>query len=192
MAVLKRSHCPGFHPSPAPPPRKPITASSEGSRRTKRKRVARYLLWNHSWPNTKDVAFVSCSLTPPLQISSTPPPRPPRPTNSWQEQPSSYLTVKLNRCPDSMGRGRKPGDEWGAFDEDDWRGKSGVSSGTDSSAAGEEEEDTLLQPHGPGVGGDVPGLLGGARLRKSARTGGTADPLEEERVGDEAARWAGR
>jgi len=53
------------------------------------------------------------------------------------------------------------------------------------------EEDTLLQSRGPGLEGEVPGLLGGARFRKSARTG-AVDPVEEEEVGDKAARSAGR
>lgn len=90
-----------------------------------------------------------------------------------------------------------PGDEWGAFDEDDWQGKSG----TGASGGGlEEEEEALSRPRGQGTGEEtVPGMLGGARFGKFAEE--LAADVEaavggEEGVGDEvrdeAARSAGR
>lgn len=92
---------------------------------------------------------------------------------------------------------RSPGDDWGAFDEDDWRGKSragaaAVGSGSDGGGGGGGEGASPRPRGDPGMGEDVvPGLLGGARF--GTLLDGAA---EEQRVSDdardEAARSAGR
>ncbi|CAN0278710.1 unnamed protein product [Pylaiella littoralis] len=84
-------------------------------------------------------------------------------------------------------------DDWGAFDEGDWRGKSGA--GVDA----DEDEEALSRPRGQGTGEEtVPGLLGGARFGKFAREVEDVEAAagEEGGVGDEvrdgAAKSAGR
>lgn len=90
------------------------------------------------------------------------------------------------------------GDDWGAFDEDDWRGKSRAGAVIAGDSGGEGQEDILFRPReggGPGIAeDDVPGLLGGARFGKLGKAEVVDDGVsgEEEGVSDEAARSAGR
>lgn len=96
----------------------------------------------------------------------------------------------------------QPGDEWGAFEEDDWRGETGA--GTSSvipetrGVRVEDEEEAFSRPRDQGVGGDaVPGLLGGARFGKFAQEVEDVEAVAGEggvgdEVPDEAANSAGR
>lgn len=89
-----------------------------------------------------------------------------------------------------------PGDDWGAFDEDDWRGKSRAGTVSSSDGGEEGEEGVSFRPRGPGIGEDVPGLLGGARFGNVAKADGGDGAAEEEGASDEArdeaARYSGR
>lgn len=84
----------------------------------------------------------------------------------------SYMADAKPRPPSSLRDSREveeeDADEWGSFDDDDWRGK------------GEGSEEAL-RPRGAGVGEEVPGLLGGERFSREEerKSGGGVDGVSE-------------
>ncbi|CAM9130911.1 unnamed protein product [Scytosiphon promiscuus] len=117
----------------------------------------------------------------------------PRPPSALEREEEEEQEESAGECLDR--------EEWGSFDEDDWRGEPTAGAGGGGKAHRDEEDEEepfLIRPQGSGVRGDVPGLLGGARFNSIASKAKAAEveAVEGEEMGDEVrdetARSAGR